>query len=47
VGAPLGLPEAHRQERLGAVEGLHLALLVDAEDDRALGQREVEPHDVA
>jgi hypothetical protein len=33
----------HRQKRLGAIEGLGLALLVNAKDDRALRWIEIEP----
>ena len=36
VGAPLHLTRAHGQHRLCTVEGLNLALLVDAEHERAL-----------
>ena len=38
---------AHRQDRLGALQGLDLALLVDAEDQRLVRRIEVEPHDIA
>lgn len=38
VGAPLGLPGPHRQKWLRAVEGLNLALLVDAQHDGAPGR---------
>ena len=47
VGAPLDLAGAHRQQRLGAVERLDLALLVDAQHQRALRRIEVEADDVA
>jgi hypothetical protein len=46
VRAPLGQAGAQRQDRLRAVERLHLRLLVDAEDERALGRVEVEADDV-
>ena len=36
-----------RQPRLGPVQGLDLALLVEGEDDRPLRRRHVEPHHVA
>lgn len=39
-------PGLHRQARLGAVKGLALGLLVEAEDDGALWRVEVEPDDV-
>src|SRR6476620_10505721 len=34
VGSFLGQTRAHRQDRLGAVEGLNLALFIDTEHDR-------------
>ena len=46
VGAPLGLTRPHGQHRLRAVERLDLALLVDAEYERALGRVEIEAYDV-
>ena len=39
-------PRAQRQHRLGPVERLDLGLLVDREDDRPLGRREIQPDDV-
>ena len=47
VGAPLGLAGPHRQQRLGAVQRLDLALLVDAQHHRAIRRIEIEPDDVA
>jgi hypothetical protein len=47
VGAPLDLTGAQRQQRLRAVEGLDLALLVDAEHEGMLRRTEVEADDVA
>ena len=47
VGAPLGLAGPHRQQRLGAVQRLDLAFLVDAEHHGALRRVEIEPDDVA
>jgi hypothetical protein len=47
VGAPLDLAGAHWQHRLGAIERLDLALLVDADDDRFLRRVDVEADDVA
>ena len=47
VAAPLGLAGAHGQQRLSAIERLHLRLLVDAQHDRALGRIEVKADDVA
>jgi hypothetical protein len=40
MGAALGLARAQRQERRGAVERLDLRLLVDAQDERAVGRLE-------
>src|SRR5215468_9318981 len=37
----------HRQHRLFTVEGLDLALFVDAENQRPVGRREVETDDIA
>jgi hypothetical protein len=45
-GAPLGLARPHRQHRLGALDRLHLGLLVDAQDQGAVRRGEVEPDDV-
>ena len=36
----------HRQPRLGAIEGLDLALLVDREDDRMIRGIDIESHDI-
>ncbi len=47
VAAALGLAGAHRQQRLGSVERLDLALLVDTQHEGAVGRRHVEPDDVA
>jgi hypothetical protein len=47
VSAPLGLSRAHWKERLGAIEGLNLRLLVHAQNHGFLGRIEVKPHDVA
>jgi hypothetical protein len=46
VGAPLHLAGAHGQERLGPVESLDLALLIDTEHHRLLGGMQVEADDV-
>jgi hypothetical protein len=40
MGAALGLARAQGQERRGAVERLDLRLLVDAQDERAVGRLE-------
>ena len=47
VGGALRGAGQHRQDRRGAIQGLDLGLLVDAEHDGALGRVEVEPDDVA
>ena len=47
VAAPLRLARPHGQHRLGAVERLDLALLVDAEHQRAVRRVEIEADDVA
>ena len=47
VAAPLRLAGAHRKQRLGAIERLDLALLVDAQHHGMLGRAQVEPDDVA
>jgi hypothetical protein len=36
----------HGQSRLGAIEGLDLALLIDAQHQRLVGRVEIEPDDV-
>ena len=46
VGHRAGAAGLHRQARLGAVERLDLALLVDAQHQRLLGRVEVQPDDV-
>src|SRR5262249_33662266 len=46
VGHRPGAPRLHRQSRLGAVEGLDLALLVDRENDGVGGRVDVEADDV-
>ncbi|WP_432991203.1 hypothetical protein [Dactylosporangium sp. CA-233914] len=45
VGALFGDPEIHGQQRLGAVQSLHLGRFVDREHDRAAGRVEVQPDD--
>ena len=47
VAAPLGLPERKRQERLGTIECLHLALLVDAQHQGMSGRAHIEADNVA
>src|SRR3546814_9262170 len=47
MAAPLRLSWSHRQHRLAAVERLDLALFIDAQDQRTLGRRQVEPDNVA
>jgi hypothetical protein len=46
-GAPFGQAGSHREDRGGAVQGLDLALFIDAQDQRPLGWVEVETDDVA
>jgi hypothetical protein len=44
VGGAFGRTGQHRQDRCGAIERLDLALLIDAQHDRALGREQpVEP----
>jgi len=47
VCAPLGLAGPHRQERLGSIERLNLALFIDAKNDGALGRRQIKADNVA
>jgi hypothetical protein len=47
VRVPLGPPQVHRQDGLGAFQGLYLALLVHTEDHRVLRRALVKPHHVA
>src|SRR4051812_37229373 len=47
VRAPFDLPRTHRQQRLRAIEGLDLALLVDADHQRLVRRIEIEPDNVA
>src|SRR5208337_1949064 len=44
---PLGLAGGHRQERLGTIQRLHLALLVDRKDNRVRWRAHVQPDDIA
>jgi hypothetical protein len=43
VGAPLGLAGLHRQQRLGSIERLNLALFIDAEHHGAFGRERYRP----
>ena len=43
---PFGLARPHRQERLGPIQGLDLALLVRAQHQRLVRGVEVQPYDV-
>ena len=47
VAAPLRLPGAHRQEGLGTVQGLDLALFVDTENQGTIRRRQIQADDVA
>jgi hypothetical protein len=46
MAAPGNLTRPHGQHRLAAIEGLDLALFVDAEHDRMLGRRHVKSDDI-
>lgn len=41
--APFGLAWLHRHERLAAIQRLDLGFLIDTQDDRVIGPREVKP----
>jgi hypothetical protein len=47
MGAPFGLPRAHRQDRLGSVEHLGLRLFVDAQHHIAIRRVEIQADDIA
>ena len=47
VRAAFGNARHHRQDRLFAVQGLDLAFLVDAENKRPVGRREIKADDIA
>lgn len=47
VSDPFHVAQAHRQQRLRAFAGLHLALLVHLQHQAMLGRVEVKPHDIA
>ena len=47
VRAALGRAERHRQNRGGPVEGLNLALFVDAQDQGPIRRHQIEAHHVA
>ena len=47
MGAPLDLSRPHGKQRLGPIERLDLAFLVDAKHQRPLRRRQVEPDNVA
>ena len=46
MGPPLGLAGPQRQQRLGAIERLDLALLIHAQHDSALGRIEIKTDDI-
>ena len=46
VGDALHIAQAHRQDRLGPIQGLDLGLLVHAQDHRMVGRVQIEPHDL-
>ena len=47
MGDTLDVAQTHWQQRLGAVEGLDLGFLVNAEHNRLMGRVEVEADDVS
>ena len=47
MGLPFGDARAHRQHRPGPVQGLDLALFIDADHHGVLRRRQVQAHDVA
>src|SRR5271167_2783612 len=47
VSHSLDITEPHRQHRLGALQGLHLTLLVHAQYQRVVRRIEIKPNDVA
>ena len=47
VRAPLDLSRAHGKQRLRSIQRLDLALLVDAQNQRAFGRRQVQADDIA
>jgi hypothetical protein len=46
VGPPLGLTRGHGQQGLGTVQCLHLALLIDRQDDRVRRRTHVQADDI-
>src|SRR5215472_10785701 len=46
MAASLGLSWTHRQDRLGPIQRLNLALLIDTKHQSLFGWRHVEPNDV-
>ncbi len=47
VGDALRVAQAQRQQRLTALQSLHLALLVNAQDDGMVGRVEIQAHNIA
>jgi len=47
VGHTFHISQAHRQHRLGAVQGLNLALLIDTEDQSMVGRVEIQANNIA
>ena len=47
VGHAFDVAEAHRQQRLAALQGLDLALLVDAQHDGVVGRVQIQADDIA
>jgi hypothetical protein len=47
VGHSFDVSKSHGQHRLGPVEGLNLALLIDREHNRVVRRVQIEPHHIA
>ena len=47
MGLALGLPQAHRQNRLGTLKRLDLRFLIDADNDRIVRRVHVQADNVA
>ncbi len=46
VGLPGGNPRSQRQNRLGSIQGLNLALFIDAQDQGLVRWMQIQPHHV-
>ena len=47
VGYSFHITQPDRQHRLGALQSLHLALLVDTQNQRIVGWIKIQPNDIA